>query len=512
MVVGGWWPRAAAAVYALSGWRRYGLAFVLGALAAAALPPVHAVPVLLVSFTGFIWLLRSSRSRKATFFAGWWFGWGHFVAGLYWIAHALLTDPARYGWMIPFAVGGLSAILAVYPALAGLATRAKRFSGVGQVLIFAVAWTIAEWARGVLFTGFPWSPIGSVWTGVPHVLQGAALFGVYGLTLLTVSVAAMPAILGNGKPRGWRPVAVMAAVLAIVWIGGAVRLQVSPMRVVDGVTLRLVQPNIDQARKWRRELMRDHIDKLVRLSTTGPKTVTAVIWPETAVPFYVANNPGRRALITAAVPKDGLLITGAMRYVRAPKFRVWNSVHAIDGAGTILATYDKFHLVPFGEYVPFRSVLDIGKMTVGTVDFSSGKGPRTVAVSGLPPFSPLICYEVIFPASVTEPGRRPGWLLNVTNDGWFGISSGPYQHLASARMRAVEEGLPLVRAANSGISVVYDPLGRELVRLPLGKEGVADAPLPAALSAPTPFALFGNLMLAGLVMAVCAAAIHFRNL
>jgi apolipoprotein N-acyltransferase len=266
-------------------------------------------------------------------------------------------------------------------------------------------------------------------------------------------------------------------------------------RYVAGVTLRLVQPNIEQTNKWRDDLRVAQLTKYLELSRrVGTPTPTHVIWPETATPFFVAHEPRLRRVMADIVPPAGALITGALRSTGPGEIprRVWNSLHAIDSSGAIVATFDKFHLVPFGEYMPLRSVVGIGKLTQGGTDFSAGPGVQSLRVPGLPPFSPLICYEVIFPGEVVAAGDRPEWLLNVTNDAWFGISTGPHQHFSSARLRAVEEGLPLVRAANTGISGIIDAYGRVVARLGLGLEGVVDGPLPRAADETTLYARLGN--------------------
>ena len=479
---------------AARGWRAHGLSFLLGALAAAALPPVHAIPVLAISFSALMWQLDGAGRTRTAFARGWWFGFGFFVAGLYWIAHALLTDPARYGWMIPFAVGGLAAVLAVIHGLATVVAHRFARPGIGRILVFAAAWTAAEGLRGALFTGFPWNPIGNVWTISPAMLQLASVTGVYGLGAITIAAAASPAALAGTGRRRWAPVTAASALLIIVYAGGAMRLAGAPTTVVDGVLLRLVQPNIAQHHKWRPELRAAQFTKHLRLSATpSSRPPTHVIWAETAAPFVVADDANSRRRMAEVVPDGGFLLTGALRTSRSAegRFQVWNSLLAVDGDARVRAAYDKFHLVPFGEYMPFRSVLGFAKLTAGTTDFSAGPGPRSLRLAGLPPVGPLICYEAIFPGRVVRRDDRPGWLLNITNDAWFGISSGPHQHFASARMRAVEEGLPLVRVANTGISGVIDAYGRVTARLGLGREGVLDAALPVAAN-PTPFARWGN--------------------
>jgi apolipoprotein N-acyltransferase len=518
---------------ALTGPRRYALATALGAGLSAALAPLYAVPLLFIAFTGLVWLVAGSRSLGAAAATGWWFGFGHFLTGLYWVALAFYTDPERFGWMAPFALLGLAGGLAVFPAaataLTWLAGRQGLARGAGVVLALGVAWTVMEWLRGHVLTGFPWNLAGYAWAFSDAMIQPAAVIGVYGLSLLTVVLAAMPATLGapaRSRLRALAPVAVAAAVLAALWIAGAARLaEAGPpgsYAMVPGVGLRIVQPNIDQRRKWQAELREAHLARYLDMTVApGPRLkagplqgapVTHAIWPETAAPFFLEHDSAHRAAVAQAAPLGGLVITGAPRATPrgARLFRVWNSVLAVDSEGAIAGSYDKFHLVPFGEYVPLRrfidSFVDVAKITPGAIDFSAGPGPRTLRLAGLPPVSPLICYEAIFPGAVVDPGDRPAWLLNLTNDGWFGISSGPYQHFEAARLRAVEEGLPLVRAANTGISGVIDPYGRVRTALGLGRAGVIDSGLPAALPEATVYARLGDWTLLALLVAAGALA------
>ncbi|MCH7554721.1 MAG: apolipoprotein N-acyltransferase [Proteobacteria bacterium] len=488
-------------VMAFAGWRRALIAMVLGIAATGALPPLHLLPLLVVAFSGLVWLIDGSATRRAAFAAGWWFGLGHFVSGLYWIGIALMTDPERYAWLVAPAVLAISAGLALFPALVALAARLCP-PGVSRALGLALAWVVAEWLRGWLFTGFPWNLMGTVWASSEPMMQFAAYGGVFGLGLITVAVAAAPSTLAGG---GRGPTLIAGLVLLALWGGGMARLAAYPAGdVVEEVRLRLVQPNVAQHHKWQPEkreaLFRRH---LALTRSAGFETITHVIWPETAIPYFIADDPARRSLIAAATPKGGALISGALRGIAktetAPQ-KLWNSLYAFDDEGRVVATYDKTHLVPFGEYMPFRNILSLAKLTYGTTDFSAGPGPRSLTVAGLPSFSALICYEAIFPAAVVEPGKRPGFLLNITNDAWFGMSSGPYQHFASARLRAVEQGLPLVRSANTGISAVVDALGRITARLGLGREGVLDADLPRALGEPTFYAGWGDIWLLPLAM------------
>jgi apolipoprotein N-acyltransferase len=511
---------------ALGGWRRLALAAGLGALSAAALPPVYLVPLLVPAFVALAWMLDGTATRQGAFWLGWAFGLGQFAAGLYWIGIAFFVDAEKHAWMMPIAVLGLSAGLAIFPGLAALAARAlpvgwgaRTAAAWPRALALAAAWCALEWLRGAILTGFPWNLMGSVWSFHPAPQQAAALAGGWGLSLVTVLAAALPAALGWARGRAaWTPVLAAALLVATLAGGGALRLAAAPgpgEAVVEGVALRLVQPGIPQHLKWRDDLRRQHVRDQVRLSRgAGFDSRTHVIWPETAVPFFLPRQGGpelRRALASAA-PADGALITGAPRVTQGPdgQQRLHNGLIALGPDGQTLASFDKFHLVPFGEYVPLRNWLPVDKITPGRVDFSPGPGPRNLEVPGVPAFSPLICYEAIFPREVVRPGTRPGWLLNVTNDAWFGRSSGPYQHLASARLRAVERGLPLVRAANTGISVIVDPWGRTLRRLGLGETGVLDGPLPRALAQPTPYSRIGDWGFAALLAAAVAAALAGR--
>jgi apolipoprotein N-acyltransferase len=499
----------------LDGWRRWVAFAALGIMAALALPPLYLLPLLIPAFGGLLWAVEDSSGPGRAFADGWWFGFGFSAAGLYWVGFSFFVDAAQYGWMAPFAIAGMAAGMALFPALAALSSRwvfaAAPISALGRVLVFAALWTAAEWLRGWALTGFPWNLIGTVWTASDAIMQMAAVTGVYGLSLLAVIAASMPA----GLAGRWRTVAVTFAVVGAIWAAGAVRLSQASGEIVPGVRLRLVQPNIPQALKWKSDLRRGHVLKQVAMSRApavqGPPP-THVIWAETAVPYIIDQTPELAKTLSLAAPPGGLLIVGAPRATppgRKPS-RLWNSLLALDSQGRITATYDKFHLVPFGEYVPLRGLLPVNKLTAGRRDFSPGPGNRTLKLDGLPPVSPLICYEVIFPGRVAALDR-PAWLLNLTNDGWFGQTSGPYQHFAAARLRAVEEGLPLVRVANTGISGVIDGYGRTIRSLGLGREGILDSDLPAALSARTPFSLLGDWMTGFILVLVLGAGLMMRR-
>jgi apolipoprotein N-acyltransferase len=507
--------RLAHELAALSGWRRYGVAFLLGVCAAATLPPVDLTPLLVAAFPGLLWLEEGSVRPRASFALGYVFGFGFFLAGLYWIAAALFVDIANFWWLVPIAAVGLPAAFSLYIGFALLATNlaAKnlRLPSTARVFTFAIAWTVAEWLRGHAFTGLPWNLIGYAWSGgfpgAIGVLQSVAWVGSYGLSFLTVLAASLPALLGTASlipiSRGRRLAPAIAAGLLILAAGvaGAVRLETMPT-ITTGIWLRIVQPSISQTMKWDPVAAEKNF-RLLRDLSDAPATrpIAAVVWPEAATPFFLERDAGHRREIAAVAPSQGYVITGAVRanLPPGPVVQVWNSIEVLNTDGEIIADYDKTHLVPFGEYVPLRTVLPFKKITSGMVDLSPGPGPQTLELPGLPPVAPLICYEIIFPSAIVDENHRPDWILNVTNDAWYGKSSGPFQHFAIARARAVEEGLPLVRVANNGVSGVMDAAGRVLARIDLDTVGHADLPLPAA-GKTTPYARAGDWILLALLI------------
>ena len=506
--------RIAASVQSLIGWRRWALAFLLGALAAAAQPPVYFLPMLLVSFPGLVWLLDGARRRRTAFALGWLFGAGYFAAGLYWVSNALLVEAARFAWLIPFTVLGLSFGLSLFIGIATLLARTLWAPGSGRILALAGSWTILEWVRGVLLTGVPWNPVGNVWVIWEPLLQVAALSGVYGLSAITVFAAASCAMLSADGRRALAVPVSGLAILAVLSGAGFLRLSDASGGTVPGVKLRVVQPNIDQRNKWRPDRRAPNYARHIEMSGTpaGSDAITHVIWPETAAPFSVPTDAVRRRLMRRAIPPGGLLITGTPRFERVGGriSGAWNSLAVVDERAQVIDVYDKHHLVPLGEYVPFRDILPVEKVTAGSLDFTAGPGLRTLRLPGLPPVSPLICYEAIFPGAVARSDDRPSWLLNVTNDAWFGNSAGPRQHFASARLRAVEEGLPLVRAANTGISGVIDPYGRVLHRLEVGQSGVLDSRLPLPVPVPTLFSRYGNMLPVGCAVIMLIGAYFYQ--
>lgn len=515
--------RIAENVSMLSGWRRAALLLIAGALAGLAMPPFDFWPLLFLAFPVLVWALAGISGKRA-FATGWLFGLGYFAVCFYWIGIAFLVDAATYLWMMPFMVGALAGGMALYWGLAALATVLARQQGLGRIIVLAISLGIAEWLRGHLLTGFPWTAPGLAATGMGGLAQAASLIGMTGLSLLIVLWSALPSLFGLASLRRREVIGAMLlfAVLPALWLWGAYRLAGADDKPVEGVRLRIVQPNIAQDDKWRGDNARAIFDKMKRMSGEatagrpgGLADTSVVIWPESSVSFFMDESVQGLAELADMLPPGTSLVMGALRRDAegAGERRVYNSVLGFDGEANIVGRYDKWRLVPGGEFLPFESILEpLGFRKVVTVpgSFTSGPGPRNISLPGLPPASVLICYEAIFPHDLVDPAQRPSWIINVTNDGWFGQSSGPYQHLAQARLRSIEQGLPLARAANTGISAIIDAYGRIEGSLALGSEGVLDGRLPASLPS-TLYARVGDYGLAVLALLLCMVAIGLRR-
>jgi apolipoprotein N-acyltransferase len=498
------------------GWRRAALAFLAGAAATLGLAPIDFWPALLVTFPVLVWLIDGTAAGRWGGFVtaavtGWWFGFGYFLAGLYWVGNAFLVDAKIFGWLLPFAVTALPAGLAVFTALGAVLARLLWTRGPVRILALALALTASEWLRGHVLTGFPWNTFGYALTTPLALAQSAALIGIWGLTFAAVAIFASPATLADDRSdtrRPWLPLVAGAVVLAAAAVFGVVRLTSNPTAYVPEVRLRLMQPNLQQNEKFNYSARQQVMQRYIALSdrATGPRSMgvrdaSILIWPESAFPFFLTREPEALAQIAELLPPGTVLITGGIRAPERadPKHpRAYNSIYVIDHDGSILSVYDKIHLVPFGEYLPFQNFLErLGLMQLTKLPggFIAGDRRRLMSVPQTPRLLPLICYEIIFPEEAVPAGERPGWLLNLTNDGWFGISTGPHQHFQQARMRTIEQGLPLVRVANTGISAVVDPFGRVVRSLPLGSEGVLDARLPRAIEPPL-YVRYGNQIVA----------------
>jgi apolipoprotein N-acyltransferase len=514
------------------GWRRRAIAFVSGAAGALALPPFSLFALIAVPLTIAVWLIDGAEDRasgrpliasmRAAFGAGWWMGFGYFLAGLWWVGAAFLVEADKFAWALPLGVVALPAVLAVFPAAGFAIARALWSPGPARVFALAFGLGLTEWARGLLFTGFPWNDLGMALGSNLALAQIASLVGLHGLTFLTIAIFAAPATLwriGEGRfnlvPAGF-------AALALVLIAafGVNRLTAPASATLPGVKLRLIQPNVAQDTSFSPEnrdpILRRYFDLSERPTApdrSGVRDVTHLIWPESAFPFILSRDPQALADIGRFLGGGATLITGAARLeVDGSRPLYYNSIEIVGRGGLSAERYDKQHLVPFGEYVPFESILEKAHVTQ-FVDvpggFEPGAGSRVLRIPGLPDAMPLVCYEAIFPIEIGDlfsGAERPRWLLNLTDDAWFGETPGPYQHFAQARLRAIELGAPLVRDANSGISAVLDGFGREIVAAPLGAEGVLDAELPEAL-APTWQSRLGSVGAALIGLAFLAAAL-----
>ncbi len=517
-------------VRALVGWRRRGTALLAGALSVLALAPFHLWPVLALTLPVLVWLIdadgagptmatlddgrgvsrpRSPRALVAAAGAGWWFGFGYFLAGLFWVGEAFLVEAELFAWLLPFAVTLLPAGLALFHAAAAAIARRFWIMDAGRVVTLAATLTAAEWLRGHILTGFPWNVLGYALTMPLPLMQTARWLGIYGLTFVTVVLLALPLVaIASAATAPCRRRALAPALLTPVALATMVALGLLALGdtgTVPGVKLRLVQPSVPQREKWQRDkqgaIFQDHLT----LSRTGPAGaqddaagITHVIWPEAAMPFLPLETPEALEAIGAMLPAGATLLTGALRVERpdgaaasgtvpahSRGLQVYNSLIAFGAGGRPIAVYDKIRLVPFGEFLPLQPVLEaigLRQLTQMRGGFTVGPRPRQLlAVPGLPPVAALVCYEALFPDDVVQGAARPGVIVNVTNDGWFGNTTGPRQHLHQARLRAVEEGVPIVRVANNGISAVIDPFGRITARLNLNVRGSIDAPLPQAM-------------------------------
>ena len=459
---------------AMRGIKRNLLAFVLGVCATLTLAPCFIFPLIIPAYGGLLLLVLNAPNKKRAFADGWWWGWGFYMTGLYWFCIALMTDPEKFAWLLPFALFGLTAVIALYQGVACWLFYQVKKPGWHGALYFALIWTAVEYLRGHWLGNFPWNLAGYAFGVSDASIQLASVIGIYGLTFFTL-------LLGAVWVANKRAIIMVWACFALSIAFGVWRLQ-EPTPYVDGVRLRLVQANIQQHHKWNPAMqiqgLRAHVDLT---QSEGIERITHVIWPETAVPYVLRKDSVLAARLGEILPPGTHLITGALSAEgEGAAADIFNSIIMLDHKGEQLGRYDKHMLVPFGEFLPFRRFIPPTWQTpVGMKDMGAGKGPQTLSWQGLPPVSALICYEVIFPNEAVAAGEhRPTWLLSITNDAWFGHSSGPYQHLEMARMRSVEQGLPLVRVANTGITAVYDGLGRKISEIPLGAKGVIDVDLP----------------------------------
>lgn len=495
----------------LTGWPRAGVAALCGLLLTAAQPPLGLWPLLFLAWPVLLALLRGVPSGGAAFRLGWCTAAAFFLSGLSWIGEAFLVEASKVWWyapLMPLAVATLAGFLALFWGLAfRLAWHLGPQGWRGAVALAAMMLAV-EVARGTVLTGFPWAMQAHAWVATP-VIQTVALFGAYALSGLTLLAALLVA-------QGLRSALLVVLMVAAGWSWGALRLAEAPTAIPDSApVIRLVQPNVGQRDKWAPENLQPIFSNLVELTAAPASRAPAiVIWPEVAVTFLFDTSPDAIAIATAALPEGAVLAVGAVRAEPAtPRARYFNSLQFYAADGTPLGTYDKRILTPFGEYVPYAWLLKplgLGTLGDGLSGFTPGIEPGPFLLPGLPPAAVLICYEIIFPGLTRRTAAAADWIVQVTNDSWFGDSFGPRQHLAQARVRAIETGLPVARAANTGISAMIDSYGRLVDSLTLGLRGVVDSRLPPRLSS-TPYAVMGDvppLVIFGLLAAVLLRRRH----
>ena len=512
--------------------------FALGGLACLALPPVGFYPILAVIFPLALWHFQRESRLSRVFWQGWSFGLGFFVFGLYWITNAVIIGGAAFWWAIPFALFGLPSFLAFFVALTVALWHWLGLRNWQGVVAFAILWALAEYLRGHILSGLPWNLIAYSIDRSDALRQGAAVVGAYGVSLAVVLVASLPLLgfssQGSRRRRSDLVAAGLVLVLAFGWWGyGAHRLSsAKSLERTDQPTvkLRLVQPNIPQTMAYDPDRISSSLNKLVQLSFERLDPATAaILWPEGATESLFEREVGLRKSIAESLPNTTKLVTGTPRatildrvsgFVAAnqrfdksdiddekEKVIYSNGLVVFNYNNEIEASYDKYHLVPFGEYIPLSRFLPLQKLVQFPADFTAGPGPKIISVPGLPAFIPMICYEGIFPAAngaIEKPVKNQAfWLLSLTNDAWFGASSGPYQHLVQNKWRSVEEGLPMVRVANSGVSAVSDSFGRITLATELQTAAVIDAVLPNSLRSQPIYANYHDrlwLLIAGIVL------------
>lgn len=485
---------------AAQGARTFATAFALGVVMAAGQAPLGAWMLALPALSGLVWLVARTATGPAPFRSAFFValagGTGYFAVALSWIVEPFLIDVARHGWMAPFALVFLSVGLALFWGLAGAIAACTPRPAIG----FAAALTAAEMLRGIVLTGFPWAQPGHIWIGTP-IDQLAAALGANGLLLLTLVLALLPVAAGL---RG----AAVAAVLGLAVAGAGLWRLSSPLPADRAATLRLVQPNAEQSVKWDADRAQQFMELQLELTQKAP-VADLTIWPETAVPYLMEGAPG--VAIAIARASGGRPVAVGVQRVEGERF--WNSLKVVEGQGEVTAVYDKHHLVPFGEYIPLG---DLAEDWFGITAFaaqagggySAGEGPKVLNLGrALGKVVPIICYEAVFPAALQGAPDRADWILQITNDAWFGVWTGPFQHAAQARLRAVEQGLPLIRVANTGVTAIIDARGRVRAALPFGEAGALDGVLPGALP-PTLYVRWGEWPQLLMLLILCLLAVR----
>ena len=509
------------------------VAVLAGGIASFSLPPFGYWPVLFLCLPCLVWLLDVAGAKHSFwrgFAIGWSFGFGCFVPSLWWISEAFRVEPEKFAALIPFAVAGLPSYLALYwGAATGLAARFWD-TGWRRVVLLACLLAVGEWLRGHMLTGFPWNLPGYAAASLDGLSQATSLGGIYALTLLVLIAAGAPAAFWQaGRPSadlcrsGLAFASTVAAIMVGLHVWGNFRIAsyddaaASAAAQAPAPLVRIVQPSIPQNIKWDRtrrdEIVSTYLEMTARPWPADLDVPPLVVWPESALPLLLAEEDDLRKRIADLLPEGTLLLTGGLHRLINPDntARIYNSLLVLGQGGQILGRHDKVRLVPFGEFLPFPAILEplgIRQLARLPAGFSEGEKDRVVVVPGLPVFAGFICYEAVFPRSFPRE-QLPKLLVNVTNDAWFGTSGGPHQHLVQARFRAIEQGVPMIRAANTGISAMIDSVGRVRASLALLETGLLEAPLPPVLAS-TPYASWGDAVFAALTAIFLTAALICR--
>lgn len=523
--------RHAGRIILLWGWKRALVAFVAGAFAVLGQAPYDFFAACFVSFPILVWLLDGAvadrpagflRRLMPAFATGWWFGFGYFLAGLWWVGGALLVEAESFAWALPFAVVGIPLILAFFYGFAAALARLLWSDGIGRIAALAFAFGLAEWLRTFLFTGFPWNPLGFAAMPVPLFMQSVAVVGVTGMNVLAVFVFAMPALLADRRnlKLGFSLAAVLVAAHAAY---GYYRLAAPAAPAGRTINVRLVQPNIDLSEKWDGRVRDRIFAGMLQLSAEAPKPGAKkpdlIVWPETSVPFLFTERPDALVAIGDMLAEGQMLMAGTVREEGESsadaEARYYNSVVSINDKGEIVDAVDKVHLVPFGEYIPFAGLMErigLTQLVAGPMNFTAGTSRRPLDLPGGLKAAAFVCYEIIFPRLVAVDAASTQIMVNVTNDAWFGDTPGPYQHFRQSQIRAVENGLPVLRAANTGISGIVDPSGRVVDALAMNVRGTIDFSLPvaAAGATSTPFSRVNGFLIM-FVIAVAASGLKLRQ-
>lgn len=516
--------RIAGDIILLWGFKRNMLALICGALLTLALPPFNFFAVGFVSFPILLWLIEGAVPGPNAHGAlrlypsavvGWFFGFGYFVVGLWWLGNAVIAESWEFAWALPLAVFGLPAGLAFFFAGSAMLARSVWGRGIGAAAALAFGFGIGEWLRGILFTGFPWNSLGLTIMPAPVLMQSTSVFGITGMNALAVLVFALPGVAALSR---WK---LLGPLLALLLVGGQFlfgyqRLGSAPaIETAGGPIVRIVQPSVSQSEKWdgtvRDRIFADYLKMTAQAPEADKAKPVLIVWPETAVPFLLTERPDALAALGEALSPGQTLLAGAVRQEgnrnEGEIVRYYNSMLAINDDGEVIDAADKVHLVPFGEYLPLEDLLGsfgLRQLVSTPGGFSAGAGVHRLNLPGLPEILPQICYEIIFPGAL-ESTSRLGVAVNITNDAWYGATPGPYQHFRLAQIRAVESGVPVVRAANNGISGVIDGYGRVVGALPLNAVAVLDMPLPGRPH-PTLYAAHGARIIFSLFatfLAIC---------